>query len=168
MKDIQDLTFDEAAQELAFLAAEIAKADTAYYQNDDPYLSDADYDRLKHRNAAIEARFPELVREDSPSKRVGAVVQSAFAKVTHTFPMLSLGDVFSIEEVAEFVMGVKRFLNTAEDIEFMSEPKIDGLSFAARYEHGVFVRGATRGDGTTGEDITANLKTLRQLPLRLP
>ena len=168
MKDIQDLTSDEAAQELAFLAAEIAKADTAYYQNDDPYLSDADYDRLKHRNTTIEARFPELVREDSPSQRVGAVVQSAFAKVTHMFPMLSLGDVFSVEEVAEFVMGVKRFLNTAEDIEFMSEPKIDGLSFAARYEHGVFVRGATRGDGTIGEDITANLKTLRQLPLRLP
>jgi DNA ligase (NAD+) len=168
MKDVNSLTPLEAAAELQEIAAEIAKADIAYYQNDDPYLSDADYDRLKHRNFDIEARFPELIRPDSPSKRVGAAVQSAFAKVIHQFPMLSLGDVFSMGEVADFVTGVKRFLNTADDIPFMSEPKIDGLSFSARYEKGIFVRGATRGDGTTGEDITENLKTIRALPLRLP
>ena len=167
MKNINELTAREAAAELEYLAREIAKADSAYYQNDDPYLSDAEYDRLKHRNLDIEARFPELIRPDSPSKRVGAAVKSGFSKITHRFPMLSLADVFSIEEVEDFIMSVKRFLNTAEDIAFMSEPKIDGLSFSARYENGLFVQGATRGDGTTGEDITENLKTIRQLPLKL-
>lgn len=168
MKDIAELTIEEAAAELARLAAELAKADAAYYQNDDPYLSDAEYDRLKHRNFDIEARFPQLIRADSPSKKVGAAVKSGFNKITHTFPMLSLGDVFSIDEVEDFVMSVKRFLNTADNIAFMSEPKIDGLSFSARYENGIFVKGATRGDGTTGEDITENLKTIKQLPLKLP
>ena len=168
MKAITELTFDEAKAELEYLATEIAKADSAYYQNDDPYLSDAEYDRLKHRNFDIEARFPELIRQDSPSKKVGAAVKNGFTKVSHSFPMLSLGDVFSTDEVSEFVMSVKRYLNTAENIEFISEPKIDGLSFSARYENGVFVQGATRGDGTTGEDITANLRTIKQLPLRLP
>lgn len=167
MKNIEDLTIDEAKAELAYLAQEIARADNAYYQNDDPDLTDAEYDHLKHRNTAIEARFPELVRPDSPSHRVGATIKSAFTKVSHRFPMLSLGDVFSFEEVADFVMSVKRYLNTAEEIAFMSEPKIDGLSFSARYEHGIFVQGATRGDGIIGEDITENLKTLKQLPLRL-
>lgn len=168
MKDIAELTIEEAAAELARLAAELAKADAAYYQNDDPYLSDAEYDRLKHRNFDIEAHFPQLIRADSPSKKVGAAVKSGFNKITHTFPMLSLGDVFSMEEVEDFVMSVKRFLNTADNIAFMSEPKIDGLSFSARYENGIFVKGATRGDGTTGEDITENLKTIKQLPLKLP
>ncbi len=168
MKDIKDLTVDEAKAELAYLAQEIAKSDNAYYQNDDPYLSDAEYDVLKHRNIAIETRFPELVRPDSPSQRVGSVVKSAFSKVTHRFPMLSLGDVFSFDEVADFVMSVKRYLNTSEEIAFMSEPKIDGLSFSARYEKGIFVQAATRGDGIIGEDITENLKTLKQLPLKLP
>ncbi len=168
MKEIAQLTELEAAAELAYLAAEIARADNAYYQNDEPYLTDADYDRLKHRNTAIEVRFPHLVRPDSPSKRVGARVQSQFNKIEHRFPMLSLGDVFSVSEVADFVQSVKRFLNTAENIVFMAEPKIDGLSFAARYEKGRFVSGATRGDGVIGEDITENLKTIRQLPLQLP
>ena len=168
MKPVVELTKEEAATELEFLAQELAKADNAYYQNDDPYLSDADYDRLKHRNFDIEARFPELIRPDSPSKKVGAAVKSGFSKITHRFPMLSLADVFSIAEVDDFVMGVKRFLNTAEMPVFMCEPKIDGLSFSARYENGVFVKGATRGDGTTGEDITENLKTIGQLPLKLP
>jgi DNA ligase (NAD+) len=168
MKEVSELTFTEAAEELAYLAEEIAKSDNAYYQKDEPYLTDAEYDRLKHRNAAIEARFPELVRADSPSKRVGAKVQSKFNKIEHKFPMLSLGDVFSIGEVEDFVLSVRRFLNTAENIAFMAEPKIDGLSFSARYENGIFVSGATRGDGVVGEDITANLKTIRQLPLRLP
>lgn len=168
MKDISQLTELEAAAELAYLAAEMARADNAYYQNDAPYLTDAEYDVLKHRNAAIEARFPHLVRPDSPSKRVGAAVQSQFNKIEHRFPMLSLGDVFSVAEVADFVQSVKRFLNTAENIVFMAEPKIDGLSFTARYENGRFVSGATRGDGIVGEDITENLKTIRQLPLQLP
>ena len=162
------MSIDEVKAELEYLAQEIAKSDNAYYQNDDPYLSDAEYDRLKHRNMELEEKFPELVRQDSPSKRVGATVKSAFSKVTHRFPMLSLGDVFSFEEVADFVMSVKRYLNTADEISFMSEPKIDGLSFSARYEKGQFVQGATRGDGIIGEDITENLKTLRQLPLKLP
>ena len=168
MKPVSELTLDEAKKELEHLAKEIAKADTSYYQNDDPYLSDAEYDKLKHRNLDIEAKFPELIRVDSPSLRVGAKVKSGFKKITHSFPMLSLGDVFSIEEVNDFVMTVKRFLNSAEDIAFLSEPKIDGLSFSARYENGIFVKGATRGDGTTGEDITENLRTIKQLPLKLP
>lgn len=168
MKNIEEMSIDEVKAELEYLAQEIAKSDNAYYQNDDPYLSDAEYDRLKHRNMELEEKFPELVRQDSPSKRVGATVKSAFSKVSHRFPMLSLGDVFSFEEVADFVMSVKRYLNTADEISFMSEPKIDGLSFSARYEKGQFVQGATRGDGIIGEDITENLKTLRQLPLKLP
>lgn len=168
MKKSADLTREEAAAELAALAAEIAKSDNAYYQNDEPYLTDAEYDKLKHRNAEIEALFPDLIRSDSPSKRVGSAVQSKFNKIEHKFPMLSLGDVFSIEEVDDFVLSVKRFLNTADNISFMAEPKIDGLSFSARYENGVFVSGATRGDGIIGEDITENLKTIRQLPLNLP
>ena len=168
MKDVKDLSREEAAAELAALAQKIAAADSAYYQNDAPDLTDAEYDALKHRNTAIEAMFPELIRADSPSKRVGAAVQSKFNKIEHRFPMLSLGEVFSIAEVDEFVLGVKRFLNASGDIAFMAEPKIDGLSFAARYEKGVFVTGATRGDGVVGEDITANLQTLKQLPLQLP
>lgn len=168
MKDVKDLSREEAEKELADLAAKIAKADNAYYQNDAPDLTDAEYDILKHRNSAIETLFPDLVRADSPSKRVGSAVQSKFGKIEHRFPMLSLGDVFSIEEVDDFVLSVKRFLNTAENIDFMAEPKIDGLSFSARYENGVFVSGATRGDGVVGEDITENLKTIKQLPLTLP
>ncbi len=167
-KEISALTAEEAKAELEYLAKELAKSDLAYYQNDAPYLTDSQYDKLKHRNFDIEARFPELIRPDSPSKKVGAAVKSGFGKITHRFPMLSLGDVFSLEEVEDFILGVKRFLNTADEIAFMSEPKIDGLSFSARYENRRFVSGATRGDGTTGEDITANLKTIKQLPLFLP
>ncbi len=166
-KPISELTPTEAAAELAYIAQEMAKSDIAYYQQDNPYLTDAEYDSLKRRNEELEARFPELIRTDSPSKKIGAPLQSGFAKVKHRFPMLSLGDVFSIEEVDDFVMGVKRFLNTSSDIVFMAEPKIDGLSFSARYEQGRFVQGATRGDGVLGEDITANLKTIKQLPQTL-
>ena len=168
MKDIKDLSRKEAAEELEFLAREMAKADDAYYQNDDPYLTDAEYDELKQRNIEIEVAFPDLIRADSPSKKVGSKVKSGFSKVKHSFPMLSLADVFSIEEVEDFVSGVKRFLNTDENIEFMCEPKIDGLSFSARYENGIFVKGATRGDGAEGEDITENLKTIAALPQKLP
>ncbi len=167
MIDIADLTEEQARKELEQIAAEMAKSDIAYYQNDNPYLTDAEYDALKRRNEQIEQRFPQLVRTNSPSQKVGAPLLSAFKKVPHRFPMLSLGDVFSSEGVADFIMSVKRFLNTAADISFMAEPKIDGLSFSARYENGKFVQGATRGDGVTGEDITENLKTIRQLPLEI-
>lgn len=168
MKEVHELSRAEAAAELAELAAKIAKADNAYYQNDAPDLTDAEYDALKHRNTAIESLFPDLIRDDSPSKRVGAAVQSRFGKIEHRFPMLSLGDVFSLAEVEDFILSVKRFLNTSENIAFMAEPKIDGLSFSARYENGELVSGATRGDGVIGEDITENLKTIKQLPRRLP
>lgn len=163
-KEIKELNEEEAKQELAYIASEMAKSDIAYYQNDNPYLTDAEYDSLKRRNEKLEKIFPHLKRKDSPSQKVGAPILSAFKKVTHRFPMLSLGDVFSSEEVDDFIMGVKRFLNTSKDITFMAEPKIDGLSFSARYENGRFVQGATRGDGITGEDITENLKTICQLP----
>ena len=167
MKDIKDLSKEEAERELEYIAKEMAKSDIAYYQKDNPYLTDAQYDSLKRRNEEIEARFPELVRSDSPSKKVGAPLQSGFKKVPHRFPMLSLGDVFSIEEVEDFVQSVKRFLNSAKELDFMAEPKIDGLSFSARYEKGRFVQGATRGDGVLGEDITENLKTIKELPQTL-
>lgn len=167
MKEINTLTEEEAKKELKYLAEEMEKSDIAYYQNDEPYLTDSQYDELKHRNQQIEKKFPHLIRADSPSHRVGAKINTDFGKVPHRFPMLSLGDIFSVEELDSFIMSIKRFLNTSEEISFMSEPKIDGLSFSARYENGIFVQGATRGDGTTGEDITANLKTIRQLPLVL-
>ena len=167
MKEIKDLSKEEAERELEYIAKEMAKSDIAYYQKDNPYLTDAQYDSLKRRNEEIEARFPELIRSDSPSKKVGAPLQSGFKKVPHRFPMLSLGDVFSIEEVEDFVQSVKRFLNSAKELDFMAEPKIDGLSFSARYEKGRFVQGATRGDGVLGEDITENLKTIKQLPQTL-
>lgn len=161
------LTEEEAKAELEYLALEMAKADIDYYQNDAPTLTDAQYDALKQRNLELEAQFPHLVRADSPSQKIGAPLQSGFGKVLHRFPMLSLGNVFSIEEVEDFIDGVKRFLNIEGDIAFMCEPKIDGLSFTARYENGRFVQGATRGDGKEGEDITANLRTIRQLPMQL-
>ena len=141
MKEIKDLSKEEAAKELAYIAQEMAKSDIAYYQKDNPYLTDAEYDSLKRRNEEIEARFPELIRSDSPSKKIGAPLQSGFKKVPHRFPMLSLGDVFSIEEVEDFVQSVKRFLNSSKDIQFIAEPKIDGLSFSARYEKVLEVRG---------------------------
>ena len=166
-KPVSELTPNEAAAELEYIATEMAKSDIAYYQQDNPYLTDAQYDSLKKRNEEIEALFPELIRPDSPSKKIGAPLQSGFKKVTHRFPMLSLADVFSIEGVEDFVQGVKRFLNSAADITFIAEPKIDGLSFSARYEKGRFVQGATRGDGVIGEDITENLKTIRNFPQKL-
>lgn len=164
MKNIEDLTEIEAASELKSIAFEMAKADEAYYQNDDPYLTDAEYDALKLRNEQIEKRFPHLIRADSPSKKIGAPLKSDFKKIAHKVPMLSLGDIFSVGELKEFVASVKRFLNTDEEIDFTSEPKMDGLSFNARYEYGRLVSAATRGDGKTGEDITENIKTIDGLP----
>ena len=164
MINILTITEEQAKIELEKIAKEMAKADEAYYQNDDPYLTDAEYDELKLLNEKLEQKFPHLVRTDSPSKRIGAPVKSDFKKVVHKIPMLSLGDIFSEEELVDFVKGIQRFLNTDTDIEFTSEPKMDGLSFSARYENGRFISGATRGDGKTGEDITDNLKTIAALP----
>lgn len=164
MINILTITEEQAKIELEKIAKEMAKADEAYYQNDDPYLTDAEYDELKLLNEKLEQKFPHLVRTDSPSKRIGAPVKSDFKKVIHKIPMLSLGDIFSEEELVDFVKGIQRFLNTDTDIEFTSEPKMDGLSFSARYENGRFISGATRGDGKTGEDITDNLKTIAALP----
>ena len=166
---VSALTDLEAAAELAFLAKRMAELDKAYYQADDPLVSDAEYDALKRRNEAIEARFPHLVRADSPSKKVGAKASEDFAKVTHSVPMLSLGNIFSTDEIFEFANRIRRFLGLDDDAElaFMAEPKLDGLSFSALYVNGEFVRGATRGDGSIGEDITENLKQIKDLPLKL-
>ncbi len=163
---VGDLTAEQAAAELQALATEIATHDRAYYQNDAPMISDADYDALRRRNQAIEARFPELVRTDSPSKRVGAPAAGGFAKVTHARPMLSLNNAFGGDDVREFAARVRRFLGLADDevLEMVAEPKIDGLSVSLRYEKGRFVLGATRGNGTVGEDITANLRTIDDVP----
>ncbi|MBP3687867.1 MAG: NAD-dependent DNA ligase LigA [Alphaproteobacteria bacterium] len=167
MTDIKNMTEPEAAEQLAYLAKEIEKANIAYYQNDDPYLDDAQYDKLRHLNDAIEAKFPQLIRADSPSKRIGAKVKSDFKKIELKVPMLSLADIFEKTEVSDFIMSIKRFLNSGEDIVFTSEPKIDGLSFSALYENGIFVRGSTRGDGRIGEDITDNLKEIKGFPVFL-
>ncbi len=168
-KPIEKLNEREAAKELESLASEIAEHDRRYHGEDAPTISDADYDALRRRNSAIEARFPKLIRPDSPSHRVGAKASERFAKVIHAKPMLSLDNAFADEDVADFCARVRRFLGMTEEAElaFVCEPKIDGLSASLRYEDGVFVQGATRGDGTEGEDITANLRTLRDIPLRL-
>jgi DNA ligase (NAD+) len=173
--EIEELTEEEAAAELERLAAQIAYHDRLYHQQDAPEISDADYDVLRRRNAAIEARFPELIRADSPSRRVGAAPATAFAKVTHSLPMLSLENAFDDEDVRTFFAGIRNFFRRPEDvarvaedaIEVMTEPKIDGLSAALRYEHGRLVLGATRGDGVTGEDVTQNLRTLETIPKTL-
>ena len=162
----EDLTPDSAARELERLAREIARHDRLYYQDSNPELLDADYDALRRRNEAIEARFPDLKRADSPSERVGAPPSSSFAKVRHHPPMLSLANALDDDELAEFLGRVRRFLNLADDepVALYGAPKIDGLSAAVHYEDGRLVLGATRGDGETGEDTTANLRTLRDLP----
>ncbi|MFQ5958461.1 MAG: NAD-dependent DNA ligase LigA [Alphaproteobacteria bacterium] len=166
---VERLGRSQAEAELARLAAEIARHDRLYYVESAPEISDAEYDRLWRRNADIEARFPDLLRPDSPSRRVGAAPSDAFAKVTHSRPMLSLGNAFDADDVREFESRVRRFLGLGGDepVAIVGEPKIDGLSAVARYEDGRFVLGATRGDGQVGEDITANLRTVRDLPLRL-
>ncbi len=166
-KQPENLSKDEARKELTRLAKEIAMHDRFYYQKDTPVISDAEYDNLRKRNNAIEELFPDLVREDSPSRKVGALALEKFGKVEHKVPMLSLANAFTKEDVEEFIEKIRRFLGMQanEEIVFFAEPKIDGLSFSARYENGVFVQGSTRGDGSIGEDITKNLKTVKGLPL---
>ena len=171
----EELTAEEARAELARLAAEIGHHDRLYYASDAPEISDAEYDALRERNKAIEARFPALVRADSPSRRVGAAPAAGFAKVTHSMPMLSLENAFAEDDVRDFFATVRNFFRRPEDlarvaedaIEIMAEPKIDGLSAALRYENGRLVLGATRGDGVTGEDVSANIRTLKTVPERL-
>jgi DNA ligase (NAD+) len=169
LKDVEDLTTDEADAEVSRLTAEIRKHDRAYYQDDAPKISDAAYDALRQRLVAIETRFPLLVRPDSPTQKVGAAPSGKFGEVRHARPMLSLGNAFNDEDVADFIARVKRFLglSDADEVHFTAEPKIDGLSASLRYEKGELVLGATRGDGETGENITANLKTLKDIPHRL-
>ena len=166
---VDKLTETQAKVELVRLALEIERHNEAYYNEDAPKISDAAYDELRKRSDAIEARFPGLVTRDSPSQKVGAVPSGRFAKVPHAVPMLSLGNAFTDEDVTDFVDRVRRFLKLGEnDIPaIVAEPKIDGLSLSLRYEHGELVRGATRGDGFTGEDVTANVRTIADIPHKL-
>jgi len=163
------LTKKQAEAELARLAGEIAAHDKRYYQDDAPAVSDADYDALRQRNEAIESAFPDLVRPDSPSGRVGASPSEKFEKVRHAVPMLSLGNAFSDEDMADFRARVMRFLKLTEDdaLDLTAEPKIDGLSASLRYEQGKLVLAATRGDGSEGENVTHNIKTIKDIPHKL-
>ena len=164
-----DLTEAEAKRELARLAIEIKLADAAYYKEDDPHLSDAEYDSLRQRNSDVEAAFPHLKRKDSPNDRVGAEVSEAFSKVEHGVPMLSLDNAFSDEDVEEFAARIRRFLGLDADeaLTITAEPKIDGLSLNLTYEDGELVRAATRGNGRVGEDVTANARTIDDIPAKL-
>ena len=158
----------EAANELMRLAKAIAHHDRLYHAEDAPEISDAEYDALRRRNSAIEARFPALVRPDSPSHRVGAVAASGFAKWRHLVPMLSLDNAFAPEDFAEFTRRARRFLNLKDEpLALVGEPKIDGLSISLTYESGALTRGATRGDGSEGEDVTANIRTIAGIPHRI-
>jgi DNA ligase (NAD+) len=165
-KEAAALSLKEAEAEVGRLTAQIAEADSAYYQQDAPVLSDAAYDSLRLRLEAIVARFPELEADDSPTKKVGASPAQGFRKVRHKVPMLSLGNAFSQEDVADFVDRIRRFLGLAADapVDFLAEPKIDGLSCALIYEKGKLVLAATRGDGEEGEDVTANARRVDDIP----
>jgi DNA ligase (NAD+) len=163
------LSQEDAKSELARLAKEIAAHDKRYYQDDAPTVSDAEYDALRLRNEKIEKRFPELIRHDSPTQRVGAKPAERFEKVRHARPMLSLDNAFTDEDVRDFAARVRRFLAlpAEEGLALVAEPKIDGLSSSLRYENGDFVLGATRGDGAEGENVTANLRTIADVPKKL-
>ncbi|MEY4555027.1 MAG: ligase, partial [Pseudomonadota bacterium] len=166
---VDQLTESAAREELDRLTAELARHDALYHAEDAPEISDADYDALKRRALEIEDLFPDLTSPASPSQVVGAAASSQFAPVRHGVPMLSLDNAFSPEEVTDFVARIRRFLMLPVDapIAFVGEPKIDGLSASLRYENGVLVTGATRGDGRTGEDVTANLRTIGDIPQTL-
>lgn len=163
---VSDLKSSEARKELADLAARLAQANEAYHQLDDPALSDAEYDRLKRRNAELEAAFPDLKRKDSPSDQVGAAPAEGFRKVTHAKRMMSLGNAFSKEDVADFARSVRSYLGMESDapLAMTAEPKIDGLSLSLRYVAGKLTQAATRGDGEVGEDVTRNARTVEDIP----
>ena len=162
--DVETLSQTQAAAELRRLASLLAAADIAYHTHDAPEISDAEYDALKRRNAAIEARFPDLKLADSPSEKVGAPVSSGFGKVTHAVPMLSLGNAFTEDDVIEFDERVRKFLGLEGQVTYTAEPKIDGLSLSLRYENGRLIQAATRGDGEVGENVTANARTIDDIP----
>lgn len=168
-KAVAELSMDEAAAELKRLSEEIAAHNSAYFGDDAPTVSDADYDALRARNRELEARFPELIRSDSPEKAVGAAPSEKFSKVRHAVAMLSLDNAFSDEDVEDFGARVRRFLGltAADPVALTAEPKIDGLSCSIRYENGRLVQAATRGDGTTGEDVTVNVSTIENVPKAL-
>jgi DNA ligase (NAD+) len=171
-RPVDALTPEEAAAELAALAQEIAGHDIAYHQHDAPTVSDGEYDALRRRNAEIEAQYPELIRPDGPSAKVGAAPGTGFKKVRHAIPMLSLGNAFAPEDVHDFLASVRSFIKELRDdpekpVAIMAEPKIDGLSCSLRYEKGRLVQAATRGDGSEGEDVTANVKTIDDVPQKL-
>lgn len=166
---VGELTSQTAEIEIDQLIGEINSHDKSYHQDDAPVISDAQYDELRQRLLAIENAFPLLVRPDSPSGKVGASLKAGFSKVKHSRPMLSLGNVFSDDELQDFIDGIRRFLKELKDdpsigLEIVAEPKIDGVSIALRYENGVLVQAATRGDGVEGEDVTENAKTLKDIP----
>ena len=166
---IKDLSQEAASQLLQELAEIIAYHDARYHAADEqtePEISDAEYDALIRLNREVEAVFPGLIRTDSPSVRVGVVPAGNFAKITHTLPMLSLGNAFDEDDLLDFTARIRRFLSLPEDstLEMTAEPKIDGLSLSLRYEKGKLVYAATRGDGTIGEDVTANIRTLNEVP----
>ncbi|MYK30296.1 MAG: NAD-dependent DNA ligase LigA [Boseongicola sp. SB0670_bin_30] len=169
MKDVALLSPEEAEVELARLAKELHADNKAYFQEDAPVRTDADYDSLKRRNAEIEKRFPDLKRIDSPSEQVGAAPSDGFRKVRHSIPMLSLENAFDESRVAEFDRSVRKFLgmSDAKPLAYTAEPKIDGLSLSLRYEDGRLGRAATRGDGTIGEDVTSNALTIHDIPERI-
>lgn len=163
------MTDDDAKRELASLAQTLAEHDRAYHELDAPTITDAEYDALRRRNAQLEAQFPTLKRPDSPSTRVGSTPAGAFGKVRHRVPMLSLDNAFAQPDFLEFCARIRRFLGLSPKapLPMVGEPKIDGLSISLTYENGRFTRGATRGDGTQGEDVTANLRTMRSIPEKL-
>jgi len=167
--DVNQLTAPDAAKELARLAQLIEAANTAYHGADAPEISDADYDALKRRNAAIEARFPELKRDDSPTERVGSAPSDGFSKVTHAVSMLSLGNAFDAQDVKDFDGRIRKYLGLRDDeaLAYTAEPKIDGVSLSLRYENGELVQAATRGDGRVGENVTANALTIDDIPQKL-
>ena len=168
-KPVADLNETEAAAELAFLASEIARHDRAYHGQDAPIIPDFEYDALRQRNLEIEARFPNLVRADSPTKSVGYIVSEKFEKIAHKVPMLSLDNAFADQDAHDFVKRVRRFLSLdpLQPLGITAEPKIDGLSLSLRYEKGQLISAATRGDGAVGENVTVNAKTIKDIPQKL-
>lgn len=168
-RDILSLTQQEAQEELIALADTLSKANADYHGNDAPTLSDAEYDRLKGRNAAIEAAFPELKRSDSPSEQVGAAPSDGFSKIAHEVAMLSLSNAFDASDVEDFDARIRKYLGVeaTDPLSFTAEPKIDGLSLSLRYENGVLIHAVTRGDGAVGENVTTNARTIADVPQRL-